>query len=246
MILFRSPFYRSFLLEIFGFSVTLSASHLTPRDSRLTTSSSGFTLIELIISITILAIIVTIIGSTLNIGIRSWEKGEKVTQENQKYGIVLELMKRQLASISTGNIKYDAGGPFYLTGTEKTILFASGSALASPEESGIVYVQYKVRKTNEGKETLSIFEKSFIRMNTGKGLRRPDDSEYLDMIEGVSNIRFSYLKENKKEKRFDWVWEWSSKEKAFPHAVKISFTVDDNSPDLSIVASIHSETEALL
>ena len=64
----------------------------------LRNANKGFTLLELLISLTILGVIVVIIFGAFRIGIRAWEKGEKDVESRQRQRIVLDLSKQQLAS----------------------------------------------------------------------------------------------------------------------------------------------------
>ena len=64
-----------------------------PRDS-----SKGFTLLELLISLTIIGLILVIIFGALRIGVRAWEKGERDVESHQRRRVVLGLVKRQFAS----------------------------------------------------------------------------------------------------------------------------------------------------
>ena len=74
------------------------------RVKMLSGNSRGFTLLELLISLTIVALIVVIIFGALRIGIRAWEKGEKDVDVRQRQRIVLDLIKRQLASTCVSDV----------------------------------------------------------------------------------------------------------------------------------------------
>jgi len=67
--------------------------------------SSGFTLLELLISLSIVGLILLIVFGALRIGSRAWEKGERDVEAHQRQRIVLGLIKQQLASASLLEIK---------------------------------------------------------------------------------------------------------------------------------------------
>ena len=75
--------------------------------------SPGFTLLELLISLTIIGLILVIVFGALRIGARAWEKGERDVETHQIQRIVLDNMKRQIAStclreIMSEDEKYEA------------------------------------------------------------------------------------------------------------------------------------------
>ena len=61
-------------------------------------SSSGFTLLELILSLTILSVVLLLIFGALRVGTRAWEKGEKDVEIQQRRRAVLDLIQKQIAS----------------------------------------------------------------------------------------------------------------------------------------------------
>ena len=92
-------------------------------------SSSGFTLLELLISLTILAVIVVIVFGALRVGVRAWEKGEKDIDARQRHRIVLDLFKRQLTSISLKKVRNAGKQPFLLKGDNTFLEFISNVSL---------------------------------------------------------------------------------------------------------------------
>ncbi len=61
-------------------------------------TETGFTLLELLISITILGIMMTIIMGAFRLGSRAWQKGEAKAEYNQKLRVVLDHMLEEIRS----------------------------------------------------------------------------------------------------------------------------------------------------
>jgi len=61
-------------------------------------TETGFTLLELLISITILGIMMAIIMGGFRLGSRAWEKGEAKAEYNQKLRVVLDHMLEEIRS----------------------------------------------------------------------------------------------------------------------------------------------------
>ena len=60
---------------------------------------SGFTLMELLLSISILVVVVAVVGGSFRMGIRAVEKGESEISELQRFRGILNLMEQQLTSV---------------------------------------------------------------------------------------------------------------------------------------------------
>lgn len=85
---------------------------------------SGFTLMELLVSITLMSLIAVAIHSGFRLTLNSWEKGEKALQRQRTLHFVLDLISRQVGSMV----------PYYsrqqLEGTPVDVLLFHGSAQA--------------------------------------------------------------------------------------------------------------------
>ena len=62
-------------------------------------SSSGFTLLELLISMTILALIFMAILGAIRVGTKSWESGELRAEENQRTRTLFDTLARELTML---------------------------------------------------------------------------------------------------------------------------------------------------
>ncbi len=71
----------------------LPTSHLAPRTYR------GFTLLELLISMTILTLIFVAILGAIRIGSKSWEGGEQRAEENQRTRTLFDSLARELTML---------------------------------------------------------------------------------------------------------------------------------------------------
>ena len=68
-------------------------------------NEQAFTLLELLISMTILSIIVVVILSGFRIGTRSWEAGERRTEKNQRLRIAAAQLTQEIRSAFSLKIK---------------------------------------------------------------------------------------------------------------------------------------------
>ncbi len=201
-------------------------------------SAQGFTLMELLISLTILAVIVGMVSGALRIGVRAWEKGEREIESSQKKRIVLDLMKRQLMSVSPGEFPVGDDETLRLKGDGKTLEFVSERPLSSKNPYGKVFARYVVARDEDEGEALTFYEKNIALL--GKDFK-PDDLDkdlYHELLAGVHRVRFEYLKGDKDEEP-EWRKEWDPEDdEGLPLAVKIDFQEDSDAFSVRVIARI--------
>ncbi len=117
---------------------------------RVSNSHRGFTLLELLISLTILSVIVVIVFGALRIGSRAWEKGERELASRQRQRIVLDLVKRQMASMCVSEVWGRDQQLVLLKGDNKSVEFVSQIPLVPGNRFGMVYVRYAVKPMKGG------------------------------------------------------------------------------------------------
>ena len=200
--------------------------------------SKGFTLLELIIALTIVAVIVVIMFSALRIGIRAWEKGEKDVDIRQRQRIVLDLIKRQLASTCVSDVWGRDQQLVSLKGESKSIDFVSHIPMTPGNRFGPVYVKYAVKQEKEGdKEQLAFYEKNVALLDKKTGAGNPDEGDFSELIPGMKSIVFEYLKERPGEEASIWQKSWDpAVDKGVPRAVRVTLRENDEKAPIYMIA----------
>lgn len=201
-------------------------------------NNRGFTLLELLIALTITAMIVAIIFGALRIGIRAWEKGEKDVDIRQRQRIVLDLIKRQLASTSVSDLWGRDQQRVSLKGDDKSIEFVSHIPLTPGNRFGPVYVQYAVQREKEGdKEHLTFYEKNIASPDKKPGAGYPDEGDFSELIPGMKSIVFEYLKDRPGEEASLWQKSWDpAVDKGVPRAVRVTLKENDEKAPIYVIA----------
>jgi general secretion pathway protein J len=185
-------------------------------------ANSGFTLLELLMSLTILSIIVVIIFGALRIGVRAWEKGEQDVDVRQRHRIVLDLMKKQLSSIRLKKIKNEGQASFFLKGDPKSLEFVSGVSLIPGNTFETVYVKYQVKNEETNTERLFFFEKNLVLMETDGDWAELNDQAFHELLPEVHSVAFEYLKGPGEDGNYEWQPSWEPHtDGKLPLAVKI-------------------------
>lgn len=203
---------------------------------------NGFTLLELLISFTIIGLILVIVFGSLRIGARAWEKGEKDVEMRQRERIVLDLVKRQITSIFVRVVKENDEQPFFLKGDGESMEFVSRIPMVPGNRAGLVYVKYVVRAEDGDKKCLMFSEKNTYIIE--KIMEDQAEEDFFELIPGAENIEFEYLKgpsEDEEESIWQETWDPDS-DKGAPLAVKIIFQDSQDKAPIHVIAPIASDS----
>lgn len=193
---------------------------------------TGFTLIEIVLAISIFAMVVAVIFTSLRLGVSSWEKGEQNIEFDQRIRSVTELLYRILNSTFPYGIT-----PSGLD-THKTYIAFFGKS------DSVKFVSY----ANPYKRTgaLSLLE---LWTGEGKGLMLGEDAalassqEELDNIDlrsdersvellsDLKNVSFRYFNRDKDEDEGEWIDNWDPTDKGMRLPILVEISVGFATPD---------------
>jgi general secretion pathway protein J len=187
--------------------------------------AAAFTLVEVMVTLTILGFIITMIFGVFRLGIAAWEKGETNKEEYQKTRIASQLISRQMKSAVPYKVKTQKAEGDYLAfeGKARSLKFVSALSLKAKRSSGLVYAFYEFREGEGGGGRLMLYEgrvlnKDFLEEN-------PAEDAVFPLFEGLADVRFEYYRgeDEEKNRTAGWVEEWSAKEeKALPTALRVT------------------------
>jgi prepilin-type N-terminal cleavage/methylation domain-containing protein len=132
-----------------------AAGRRNPR--RLPASGRGFTLLELLISLTLLVVIVVIAMGAMRLGSRSVAAGEKKMDDRERLRTALALIDAQV--LSQIPLTYGEGGnrKYYFRGEGKSLRFSTSYSIWNGRR-GYVIVDYRIEPDSQGGEVLSASE----------------------------------------------------------------------------------------
>ena len=209
---------------------------------RMPDKSCGFTLLELIISLTIIAIIVMVIQNGFHISVRAWEKGESAVDRLQRYRVGLELIQEQLSSAfpvtANENVK-DASGAVF-KGDESSLEFSSCISLVPGIPSGMVRVWYRVETEDDGGKTLSFSEERFFPPPSVSVQAKSEAEQWHVILSGVKEVGFEYMEtlppDNQTDEESFWQPSWVLNQQGrLPLAVRVRFQADEKSAPFHLV-----------
>ena len=178
---------------------------------------AGFTLLELIISITLVAIIVLIISVAANLGYRSFNSGEKKMNAVERLRSSLTIIDAQIQS-GVPLTSEDGGVKQYnFMGEQDSLKFSTNYSIWGGQR-GYVIVNYRVDTDDRGKRTLFASEYKV-------GMENQKETK---LLEGFDEITFDYYKQDATEEEGEWITQWVDEE-MMPIRIKINLVRGSNS-----------------
>jgi general secretion pathway protein J len=153
----------------------------------------GFTLLELLISITLLVIIIVLMMGAVRMGSRSVAAGEKKMEVEERFRSVVSIIDAQIQSQVPLTYVEEGSRKYYFRGDVKTLRFATNYSIWGAGR-GYVIVDYRVEADNSGKEIIIVAEST-------PGAR---DHRDVRLIE-ASSISFEYFRKDASEEQGKWV-----------------------------------------
>lgn len=192
----------------------------------------GFTLVEVMISLTILGLMILMIFGAFRLGLSAWEKGESVSEDYQKIRVISRLISQQMKSVVPYKIKSKKAEGDYLAfeGKEQSLKFVSALPFKTRQPEGFVYVTYVFKKEGEKAGQLLLHEQRALNRDFIE--EEPNQERSIPLLKDISEIRFEYYREEDKAKDQSekWLKEWDAKEeKRLPKALKMTITSDRRS-----------------
>lgn len=174
--------------------------------------TAGFTLLELMISISLMVLIVALAGSALRGGLSSISAGEEKLDGIERLRSSLQVITAQLQSQFPAKGGEPGKTKLIFFGDAKSIQFASNYSIRNAQ-TGYVLVKYRTEE-QEGKQALRASE-HVIGVDSG-------DEDVL-LFSGLDAISFEYFERKDAQNEGNWVSEWPEGKAKLPDAIRIHF-----------------------
>jgi len=175
---------------------------------------SGFTLLELVVTLTILGFVLVMVLGLLRLGSGSWERGEAKADHYQKQRIVFSLLSQQVKSSFPYKIKAQKAEGDYIAflGERDSLRFVSTFSVTAKRPEGLVFVIYRVEEGKNSGKLLKMFEKRVLNKDFME--ETPEEEKFLTLLEDLSEFGFEYFQEGEEEEEVgEWAESWDGKDK---------------------------------
>ena len=180
----------------------------------------GFTLLELLISITMIGLIVLIVTGAMRLSYRSVSSGEKRIDQLERLRTTVGIIDAQVQSGLPLRLDADTEPKNSLSGQSDSLDLATNYSLWKGR-SGYVLATYRIESGQDGRQVLSISEHTV-------GV---EDTRHAELLSGYDEMRFSYYAKGAAESEGTWGDTWAD-EALLPE--KIRLVMKKGSRDMSI------------
>ena len=183
----------------------------------MTDSRRGFTLLELILAMSTLALIAAICYGAFHLGIRAVERGEVAVVTAQRLRVASDVLIRQVKSTVAYTVCNEEEELYpYFVGTATSMSFITAAGLEGG--GGLTRVAYQLV---EGPTRLVMAESSrFSAPSLGAADLAPPTDRAAVLLDGFRSLRFQYMMNDGVDT--EWRDEWDSyEEEMLPAAVRV-------------------------
>jgi hypothetical protein len=191
--------------------------------------------LEVLISVTLIAMMAVALWSVFRISLSSWSRGIAFIDANQRHRSILDLVKKQIASTYPviAPIDLATGGAVYpiFAGSPNSMQFVTLSSLRFNDNPGLTMVSYDLVSSEGGSYALVEREAQYLGMDPAREspFDRTDDTQ-VPIFENLVSFSFEYLDPGTKDRPTEWVKSWSAQETSrLPGAVSMSMIARDRS-----------------
>lgn len=203
-----------------------------------TRADSGFTLLELIVALTLMTLMAVALWAVFSISLRSWSTGTNRIEVSGRHRYVMDATRKQIASAypvgAPGNVT-NAGGvppaaeqgasaPLFF-GSRDSLVFVSLNSRRFFESPGLTLAAYRAVPDEEGTLALVTGERPY----TGGDADPEALPEGNPLFEGLAECIFEYFDPGTEPGAARWVPEWDgSAAGTLPAAVRLTLVSPDS------------------
>ncbi|MEW6332824.1 MAG: prepilin-type N-terminal cleavage/methylation domain-containing protein [Thermodesulfobacteriota bacterium] len=187
---------------------------------------NGFTLLELLISMTLFLLVIVILGGALRLGFRSISAAERKMDVLERYRTSRSIVMAQLQS--SAPLTYDdqdGARKLYLKGDAANLQFATNQSIWGGER-GCVIVSYRLETGSDGTLILYASERSAGR----------EEVQETRLFDDLKTLSFSYFGREVTDEEGKWSDEWSDNTR-YPEQIKVSLSRDGGAGELRVPLS---------
>lgn len=196
--------------------------------ARQTRDQAGFTLLELLVALTLLGLVLAVVFGELRFATRAWDATDaKLDRNGELLSVHAFLRQRfQQVHVTPQNRKQEEDeSPVLFDGNSRSIIFL-GTMPANVSDGGFYEISLSSEIGEDGRN-LFLSWRPFDEDGTASVADGPDNSRIL--LRGLQEVRFSYFGRTGEDLAAQWWDIWPSHEAA-PSLIRMEVSFADGDP----------------
>lgn len=199
------------------------------KQAGLLCNKRGFTLLELLISITLLMLIVFVTMGTLRLGSKSITSGQKRMEIQERFRTALAVMDAQIQSQMPLAFEEEGSKKYYFRGDRRSVRLSTNYSIWDGLK-GYVITDYRVETDESGRKALFASEQT-------PGIEGKRETM---LIEPVTDIYFEYFYKSPLEREGKWI-EQLTEGRALPERIRIHIVHGEKKTSLMFPTRVKGE-----
>lgn len=181
----------------------------------------GFTLIEILIALSLLSLILVMVFSSLHTSSKTWQAGDQQIEKNDSQRLMLDFIRNQLTQTVPLSL---------IDGKDNYVLFHGESAelrfvARLPAHRGGGGLYWQSLRIDAGQQNMGLVlsyealqaDSRFFDSNMS------DKTKTVSLIQDIDEIKFSYFGKKKQQDEATWHKQWKE-QKLLPTLLRIQFS----------------------
>ena len=185
---------------------------------------AGFTLVELMIAMTLVSILMTMIYTSFSVAVRSWESIDEISTDNEEMYAIQTFLFRKLSQIRP--LSSDGKGKFNILfkGERQVLQFIATAPLHREFVDGLYQYHLSVDSDERGTSLQISYDRFPLVAES------PDiDFKPVKLLDDLASIEFSYYGRLSKNSGAQWHREWTDGFR-LPTMVRVEIERDNRLP----------------
>lgn len=193
----------------------------------------GFTLLEMIISLSIMGIIILVISGAMRLGVKSMERGERKINGLERIRNSFNIIDAQVQSLFPFRYEEEGTEKIYFRGGEDSLTFTTNYS-AWGAEWGYLSVNYRAFRQDNGKVGLQAVEQVLGR----------ERSRSVTLFNSLKGVSFEYLsrRETDEGERFEWLDMWDAAD-SLPEKIRMHLLFEEGEYSFTFPVRVLAKSE---
>jgi general secretion pathway protein J len=201
---------------------------------------SGFTLLETVMALTLLAVMLTMLFAGLRMGIRAWDAGSGRGDRADQALLAYSFLRKELTAAFPWRFKDPLSVKLAFAGARERLRFVS----MRPAEiggGGLSFVSFEFEPARGAEKTGRLVMRRAFAAAEAKDFAPVEDAERFTILEGVTQARFEYFGAENETTSPSWSDRWEFPQRLPSHVRLTAKLGEDRLPEMVVALKLGEE-----